>query len=216
MRPVKLTHWPMFGLTLRTPRLELRLPDLAELHALAELAADGVHDPGTMPFMTAWTDGTPEERARNAMQYHWRQLAEWTPRKWCLDLVVFLDGRVVGTQGVSAAEFAVVREVGTGSWLGRRHQGRGIGTEMRAAVLELAFAGLGAETAASTAFVDNPASLAVSKKLGYEPNGVDRVRVHDEIRRDQRLLLDRAGWERHRTVDVEIAGLEPCLPLFGL
>jgi hypothetical protein len=43
---VKLTHWPLHGLRLRTPRLELRLPGLEELDALAQLSADGVHDAG--------------------------------------------------------------------------------------------------------------------------------------------------------------------------
>ena len=40
-----------------------------------------------------------------------------------------------------------MRTVGTGSWLGRPYQGRGIGKEMRGAVLALAFDGLGAEVA---------------------------------------------------------------------
>ena len=35
------------------------------------------------------------------------------------------------------AELAALREVGTGSWLGRAHHGHGYGTEMRAAVLDL-------------------------------------------------------------------------------
>jgi len=59
--------------------------------------------------------------------------------------------------------------VSTGSWLGMRHQGKGFGTEMRAAILMLAFDHLGAKTARSSAFTDNPRSLAVSRRLGYEP-----------------------------------------------
>ncbi|MFE4494303.1 hypothetical protein ACFRKD_17855 [Streptomyces niveus] len=30
------------------------------------------------------------------------------------------------------------------------------------------------------------------------------------------VRLDRAGWEAHRTVPVELRGLEPALALFGL
>jgi hypothetical protein len=41
-----MTHWPLTGLRLRTPRLELRLPALADLDELAGLAAEGLHDPG--------------------------------------------------------------------------------------------------------------------------------------------------------------------------
>ncbi|MFV2173614.1 hypothetical protein ACFHW2_22390 [Actinomadura sp. LOL_016] len=42
------------------------------------------------------------------------------------------------------------------------------------------------------------------------------MRVRDERRLDRRFVLDRAGWERHRTVEVETHGLRPCLPFFGL
>jgi RimJ/RimL family protein N-acetyltransferase len=65
-------------------------------------------------------------------------------------------------QGLGGRDFAVLREVHTGSWLGRRYQGHGIGTQMRAAVLHLAFEGLGAQHAAFGAFEHNAASLGVS------------------------------------------------------
>jgi hypothetical protein len=45
------------------------------------------------------------------------------------------------------------------------------GAEMRAAVLHLAFAGLGTAEAVSGAFEDNLAFHAVSRKLGYERAG---------------------------------------------
>ena len=86
---------------------------------------------------------------------------------------------------------------------------------MRAAVLHLAFAGLGAEYATSGAFVDNHASLGVSRKLGYAEDGVQRVARRGRPATEQRLRLDRSGWEAHRTVPVEIEGLAPCLPLLG-
>jgi hypothetical protein len=55
---------------------------------------------------------------------------------------VLSGGVVVGSQGIGGRDFAVLREVHTGSWLGLRYQGQGIGTQMRAAVLHLAFEGL--------------------------------------------------------------------------
>ena len=57
-------HWPLFGLRLLTPRLELRVPDLTELAQLADVAAAGVHDPASQPFVVPWTDGTPAEVVR--------------------------------------------------------------------------------------------------------------------------------------------------------
>jgi RimJ/RimL family protein N-acetyltransferase len=213
---VIVDHWPLFGLRLRTPRLELRVPDLADLGALADVAASGVHDPDRQPFVAAWTDGPPEQAARNTVQWHWHQWACWSPEAWELNFVVLAEGRVIGTQSVGAKQFATLREVGTGSWLGLDHQGLGYGTEMRAAVLDLAFDRLGAEYATSEAFADNEASYRVSRKLGYADNGVERHVVRGRPALGRRLLLDRAAWAAHRTVPVTATGLEACLPMFGL
>lgn len=191
------------------------MPSGSDLDALAELAVDGVHDPDTQPFTVAWTDVEPIERARSTTQHHWHHWATWKPESWRLNLVVVLDGVVVGSQGLGAENFATLREATTGSWLGRRHHGRGIGTEMRAAVLHLAFAGLDAQYATSGAFVYNTASLGVSRKLGYVDDGIARHLIRDRPAVLRRLRLKRADWETHRTTPVAIDGLEPCLPYFG-
>jgi RimJ/RimL family protein N-acetyltransferase len=208
-------HFPLLGLRLRTPRLELRLPSPEQLGALADLAAEGIHDPGVMPFLVPWTDRPPADVALGVIQHYWLRLANWTPQDWSLNLTVIRDGTVVGQQTIGAHDFGVTREVGTGSWLGRRHHGRGIGTEMRAAVLHLAFAGLGTVEAVSAAFDHNVASRAVSDKLGYAPDGVGRHAIRGALTIEHRLRLTRTAWERHRTVPVEIDGLEPCLTHFG-
>jgi RimJ/RimL family protein N-acetyltransferase len=208
--------WPLRRLRLRTPQLELRLPAEQDLNALAALAADGVHDPGVQPFMFPWTDVPPLERARNVLRYQWTKWGQWTPENWTMELAVVREGTVVGIQSVAAEHFAVLRQVSTGSWLGLAHQGQGIGTEMRAAVLYLAFAGLGAQEAVSAAFTDNPSSLGVSRKLGYVEDGIELCVRRGERAASQRLRLDRATWEARQSIPVTIEGLEPCLPMFGL
>jgi RimJ/RimL family protein N-acetyltransferase len=208
--------WPLAGLRVRTPRLELRVPSHADLFELADLAALGVHDPKTQPFSVPWTDVPPAERGRSVLQFHWGQWSSWKPEKWSLALVVVQGGTVVGTQGMGSREFAVLREVSTGSWLGLAYQGQGIGTEMRAAVLHLAFAGLGARCATSGAFTDNAASLAVSRKLGYADDGIEFHVRRGRPAKVRRLRIDRAGWEASHTIPVTIEGLEACLPMFGL
>jgi len=208
--------WPLADLWLQTPELELRWPSLSDLDALAELAATGVHDPEVQPFMVAWTDASPEERARSTLQYHWSCWGSWTPSAWMLELAVIRDGVVVGSQGVGGRDFAVLREVHTGSWLGRGYQGQGIGTQMRAAVLALAFDGLGAQWAVSAAFEDNAASLGVSRKLGYRDDGIDWHQVRGRAVLTRRLRLGHADWQAARSIPVRIHGLPPCLPLFGL
>jgi RimJ/RimL family protein N-acetyltransferase len=210
------TWWPLAELRLLTPRLELRLPTDRDLDDLADLAAAGVHDPEVQPFGFPWTDVSPAERGRSTVQYHWSQWGAWKPERWSLNLVVVRDGAVVGMQGMVGADFAVLREVSTGSWLGQAHQRQGIGTEMRAALLHLAFAGLSAQYATSTAFTDNPASLGVSRKLGYADDGIQRQVSRGQPATLQRLRLDRHSWAAANSLPVTIVGLQACLPLFGL
>jgi len=207
-------HWPLFELRVRTPRLELRLPSIEQLDELAELAIDGVHAADFMPFVVPWTDAPPDELGRQVMKYHLSQLGSWEPENWALNFVVIHEGAVVGTQGMSARDFAVLKEFGTGSWLGRRYHGNGFGTEMRVAVLHFGFAGLGAEYARSDAFDDNAPSLGVSRKLGYQHDGIARLVRRGIPAAEIRLRLTRAEWEANHKLEVDIEGLEQCLPFF--
>jgi RimJ/RimL family protein N-acetyltransferase len=210
-------HYPLVGLRVTTPRLTLCLPDDGQLGALADLAMDGVHDPELQPFGVPWTDESPAVRARSTVAYHWAQRGESIPAKWNLNFVALTDGVVVGTQGIRGKNFAVVREVDTGSWLGRKFHGVGIGTEMRAAVLHLAFAGLGAERATSAAFEDNGPSFRVSEKLGYVTDGTDWCERRGKRAVMRRVMLTREAWERTHTVPVEIEGLtDACRAELGL
>jgi RimJ/RimL family protein N-acetyltransferase len=207
--------WPLRHLVLRTPRLELRPDDDAGLYELAEEARLGVHPPEQMPFSTPWTDADPEERGLGTLQFHWRSRADLRPDHWRLHFLVRVAGRVVGVQGLYAEAFAVTRAVGTGSWLGLRHQGHGIGTEMRAAVLLFAFDHLGATQARSGAFLDNPASLRVSEKLGYRPDGTELYARRGERAENVRLLLTPEAFCRPAW-DLQVDGLAACLPTLGV
>jgi RimJ/RimL family protein N-acetyltransferase len=135
--------------------------------------------------------------------------------KWDLELGVFAGGEPIGCQGLRGERFASTRRVETGSWLGERHQGRGYGTEMRAGVLELAFAGLGANVAVSGYADGNLQSRRVSEKLGYEAAGEAFVEPRGQPVRHVMLELARERWTASRSIPVEVEGLEPCLHLFG-
>jgi RimJ/RimL family protein N-acetyltransferase len=213
---VDASVWPLFGLRVVTPRVTLRYPDDEDCAALAELAARGVHDPDTMPFSIPWTDAPSPELERGTLQFLWRQRAEWSVEHWHLPLATVVEGQVVGTQGIGADAFPKLREVGTGSWLGRAHQGQGIGREMRAAVLHFAFAGLQAEYALSGAWHDNTPSLRVTTALGYAEEGRRRALRRDTPDWLVGFRLSRDEWERRRRDDIAIEGLEPCLDMFGL
>ena len=209
-------YWPLFELRIVTPLLEMRPPSDDDLAALAALAAEGVHEPGYMPFSIPWTEGGPEAAARNTLQFNWRIRAEWKPEAWHLSLVTVVGGEVVGMQGIGSNNFALTKSVETGSWLGLRHQGKGIGKEMRAAVLQFAFDGLGADVALSGAWEDNKPSLAVSAAMGYEPNGEHMGVRQGRGDRLVHLRLPRAKWEERRRDDICIEGLDVCRAEFGL
>jgi RimJ/RimL family protein N-acetyltransferase len=207
--------WPLRHLVLRTPRLELRPDDDAGLLELAEEAQLGVHPPELMPFVTPWTDADPAELGPRTMQHCWSVRAALRPERWTVNFLVRLDGRVVGMQGLGSGELAVTREVQTGSWIGLRHQGHGIGTEMRAAVLTFAFDHLGAVRARSAAFTDNPASLRVSEKLGYRRDGTETIARRGRLTQDVRLLLDHHAFRRPAWT-LQVEGVAACLPMLGV
>ncbi|MFI6292979.1 GNAT family N-acetyltransferase [Nonomuraea sp. NPDC050790] len=208
-----MRHWPLFDLRITTPNLELRMPTFAELDELAERAAEGVHEEGFMPFLMPWTEAEPQERAKATVLYHFKCWGSWKPEDWAANFVVVRDGEVVGTQELAATDFAVKREVVTGSWLGRRFHGQGIGTEMRRAVLHLAFEGLGAQWATTTAFEDNLPSLGVTRKLGYREDGMQLDTRKGEAVPSLRFRMAREDWKPAEGYTV--TGLEPCLPHLG-
>jgi len=189
--------WPLFGLRVETPRLVLRTATDDDLAGLADAAVAGIHEPDRMPFAAPWTDAAPDDLRRSLAQFHWRLRSQTRPDDWWLALAVEHDGELIGSQDVRGVHFADLRTVESGSWLTRSAQGRGLGTEMRAGMLQLAFDHLGAEWAESAASFWNTASLRVSEKLGYAPNGVTRIRPRPgEVVDKQQLRLHRDAFLR--------------------
>ncbi|HLG00189.1 MAG TPA: GNAT family protein [Acidimicrobiia bacterium] len=216
-------RWPTFDLRLRTPRLELRPYREADIPALIEAARSGIHDPGYMPFGVAWTDAPSPEFERNWYRHYWQVLATTSPEKWALMFAVYVDDEPIGIQDVGADAFPTLRTVLSGSWLRADRQGEGLGKEMRTAILTLAFDGLGAEVATSGSRTDNHSSIGVSRAMGYDEDGFDRMAPRGEavevirwrVRRDRFEELRASGhyakWE-----PVEIEGLDPVRDLLGL
>lgn len=207
--------WPTYGLRISTPRLCLRLPDIEEVVELAELAGQGVHAPDERPFLTPWTEGGSAQRAEVVLRDHWARLAGWRVDNWRLGLGVFLrDDQPVGMVNLRARDYPVLREVSTSSWLGLEHQGQGIGTEARAAVLSLAFDHLGATDATTEVFPDNHASQGVSRKLGYQPDGISRDARGSDALVSDRLRLTSTQWNADEQVAITVEGLTQALPMF--
>ena len=191
------TVWPLFGIRIATPRLVLRPARDEDFDALADAAIAGVHDAGRTPFEAPWTDAEPDELRLALARFHWRVRSQTKPNDWTLIFAVEHEGRLIGSQDLRVKDFGALRTVVSGSWLTRTAQGRGLGTEMRAAALQFAFDDLGAEWAESAASTWNEPSLRVSAKLGYRPNGITRVSPRpDQVDDKQELRLHRDGFVR--------------------
>ncbi len=207
--------WPLFELRLTTPRLELRLPTDDDLIALADVARNGVVDEGRTVFMVPWHELPSPAFERQFLLRYWSVRGNWSPAAWNLGLAVVADGRPIGLQDLMARDFGVTGVVSTASWLGRAFHGHGYGTEMRAAVLALAFDGLGARIAESGYFEGNQQSARVSEKLGYSPNGEETFAVGGKAVLEHKVRVTPETWRRD-LVPVTIEGLESSLELFGV
>jgi RimJ/RimL family protein N-acetyltransferase len=182
--------WPLFRLRVVAGPLELRAVRDTDIPALVDLAEGGIHDPKAMPFAFPWSTAPAAELGRNMAVFYWRNRADFSPQTWSLELVVRWDGVIVGCQGFSTENYLVTRTGETGSWLGRAFQRKGIGTLMRQTICAFLFDSLEAQEVTSAAFLDNPASLAVSHKVGYTSNGRTREKRREgELAISQRLTL---------------------------
>jgi len=123
---------------------------------------------------------------------------------------VIADDEPIGMQDLIGDEFDSFGTVETSSWVSSDVRRRGIGTEMRSAILHLAFDGLGAKEAHSEAAVDNAGSNGISERLGYERNGTAWATHQGQPVLGQRWRLGRETWVARRRDDIEMSGVAEC------
>jgi RimJ/RimL family protein N-acetyltransferase len=206
-------EWPFFELRMTCGDVLLRgLADDDLEPLLAALPDDLEHDPRSERFAEL---GAAADRRRLLVAEIWKHRGTWSPVSWCLDLAVEVDGEVVGLQALEGDDFPTLRTVDSYSWLTTRVRGRGLANRMRACILSLAFEHLGAVAAVSSARTDNPASLAVSRRLGYVDNGLSRTDTPTGVTELQHVRLIREQWQPGEWA-VEITGVDAALPWFGL
>ena len=208
------TALPLLALRITAGPVELRGITDDLIGPLADLATD-IHDPAFMPFGFPWTLTPAPEMPRSVAQYHWGKRASFSPAQWNADFAVFYEDELVGSQGFSTRDYLITRVGETGSWLGRRFQGKGIGTAMRQVICAFIFDHLDAELITSTAFSDNPASLAVSRKTGYTENGFDVLSRLNKRAILRRILLEPANLVRYSR-DLTVSGLPEFRKSIGL
>ena len=199
----------------KTPRLELVGADDKMLEELRPLVRDGkaFAEPAPYDDPMSFYESDPQARVNKWLQGVWRARGRFSPSDFRLGFAVVVDGEAVGMQDLIAEKFDTCGTVLSFSWLSTDVRGRGLGTEMRSAMLHLAFAGLEAKEAGSDAFEDNIGSNRVSEFLGYEPNGVEWDTLRGEPGILQRWRLTREAWQRRRRDDIELSGVEDFLEL---
>jgi RimJ/RimL family protein N-acetyltransferase len=209
--------YPPLNVQVHTPRLSLLGASDDLLEKLLPAVRRGVATEPPWPFddpMSLYKDGPEREWAW--LQRIWAGRAKVTDEFWRLYFVVVADGEAVGMQDLIGEEFAAFGTVHTFSWLGAEARGRGLGKEMRQAVLHLAFDGFGAREAGSEAFVDNGASNRVSQAVGYQPNGTNWATRRGEAAQLSRWKLTCEHWLKGRRDDIELVGVAECLPVLGI
>src|SRR5690242_12303977 len=213
-----MLSYPLLDVRVGTPRLELRAAtdDLLDELAAVVRAGKMYAEPSPYDDPMSFYETDPDLRVARWLRAIWRRRGAVEPDLWRLYFVVMVDGRPVGEQTLTGVQFATLGTVTTFSWLSSDLRGRGLGREMREAILHLAFDGLGAREAGSDAFVDNHGSNAVSRRLGYQPNGFDWATRRGEPAQLNRWRLSRDTWEPRRRDDIKLHNVAAChtfLPL---
>lgn len=214
-----MTHpYAPLNVQVRTPRLELHGATDELLSELSPLVRTGqaMADPPPYDDPMSLYEDDPARRVDGWLRGVWRARGTVGADFWRLCLAVVVDDRAVGMQDVIGDRFDRFGTIITFSWLAGDARGQGLGREMRAAALHFAFAGLGASEVSSDAFVDNDASNAVSRSLGYAPNGTTWDSRRGEPALLQRWRLTREAWEQGRRDDISLHGVDGCRAALNL
>ena len=213
-----MSPYPPLNVRIATPLLELHgaTDELLERLAPAVRAGKAMDDPPPYddPFWAYEPD--PDLRVNAWLRGVWRGRGTVDPDRWRLHFVVMVGGEPVGMQDLIGHEFATFGTVESFSWLSSDVRRRGIGSEMRHAILHLAFEGLGAKEAHSEANADNAGSNGISERLGYERNGGAWATCDGTPVLGQRWRLERRVWETRRRDDIALSGTDECRVALGL
>ncbi len=151
---------------LRTPRLELALPDRRRDRELVELLRD--------PSVSAWTTIPTPYGVKDAREFRaksTRALRRGTDL--ALQIVRPDDGVLVGGVGLHAlSEFRSRGELGY--WVGRPFRRQGYALEASRRLVSLTFQELGLHRLEAHVFVGNPASPGVLRAAGFRREGLLR------------------------------------------
>jgi RimJ/RimL family protein N-acetyltransferase len=166
---------------LKTERLILRAPWLADVKAIAHLANDRRIAANTARIPHPYGIEDAETFIESVNRYDGEARFDVTH-----------GGAVIGVCSID------MREEGAelGYWFGPDYWGHGFATEAARAVIDHAFGDLGHPALQSGARVSNPASRRVLEKCGFQWTGVRliRIRAINSAAPADRFRLDRGLW----------------------
>ena len=213
-----MSSYAPLNAVVRTPMLELRAATDERLEALAPLVAAGkaTAEPPPWDDPSSFYEPDPVLRVDRWMQAIWRGRGTVRDDAWRLYFVAYIGDEPIGQQDLAGRDFNDFGLVESTSWVSADRRGEGFGREMRAAILHLAFEGLGAREAHSEGAIDNAGSNTISERLGYQRNGVDWATHRGKPVLGQRWRLTREDWLPGRRNDIELTGVAECRRALGV
>ena len=171
---------------LKTERLILRAPRLADVKAIVQLANDRriAENAARIPHPYGTEDA---EQFVASVNHHDGEAC----------FVAICSGKPIGICSVDLREDSAE----LGYWLGAAYWGHGFATEAARAAIDYAFGDLGHQVLFSGARVSNPASRRVLEKCGFQWTGVGlyRIRAISSSAPFDRFRLDRGLWASLKT-----------------
>jgi RimJ/RimL family protein N-acetyltransferase len=166
---------------LKTERLILRAPWLADVKAMAQLANDRRIAANTARIPHPYGIEDAEAFIESVNKFDGEAC-----------FVATYGGAVIGVCSIDMCEDGAE----LGYWFGADYWGHGFATEAARAVIDHGFGDLGHQALQSGARVNNPASRRVLEKCGFQWTGVRliRIRAINSAAPVDRFRLDRGLW----------------------
>lgn len=156
----------MEPVTLRTARLELRMPTAADAEAITDACQD--------PEIPRWTVVPSPYSGEDARQFIGLVATQWADGEACT-WAIRRDGELIGMIGLhDITGNAAGGQAEIGYWIARDARGEGYVTEAAGAVIDWGFAELGLARIEWRAVVDNIGSARTARALGFRFEGTLR------------------------------------------
>ena len=168
---------------IKTERLVLRPLTLEDAPAFSKLASD--YDIAKM------TGSIPHPFPLFSAEFKIMYLRRQKERGLAYPYAITRNGReLMGVIDLFRSAPDAALEIGY--WIGKPYWGQGLATEAAKAVIQEARDTLGVKALLAGAFVDNPASLRVLDKLGFQPTG------------DEEMYFSMARMKKARSINLRL------------